>query len=718
MERYAELEIGLHRWSLDSYVVALRFSQPDASIDNQPAGQRPPLLRLDLQRLREFALDDEAYGRYLGQALFGAPGVASGYSAACAACQAQDLPPLHVRLAIGPSAPELHAVRWETLRDPTSGAPLFTDERLYWSRYLSSADWRPVRLRQRADMRALALIASPANLERYGLEPLDREKLEAEARNALGPIALTTLVKPGEATLDRLFDELREASRDGQPYDLLYLVAHGSLAEDEGWLWLEDEAGAIHRVCGSDLVGRLRQLEQLPRLVVLAACHGAGDGLATAGTTIGPRLAAAGVSTVLAMQGPVSIETLTRFVAIFLEELRAEGLVDRAAALARGAVREQPDWWMPVLFTRLKSGRIWYVPGFAGERAELARWPAIVNNINRQRCTPILGHGLIENLIGSRREIARRWAESNQFPMEQHESEDLPQVAQYLEIHQDYNYPRDELSRHVRRALLDRFGASLDADRVAGASLDELVSLVGAELRQRNPLEPHLVLARQAFPIYVTANPDNLLEDALRAEGKEPVAEVCSWSPNQDCPPSIFDDEPGYKPSAERPLVFHLFGKLDCPSSLVLTEDDYFDFLIGVTRGDQFGVTGGEQGEPGAHATALVRGQPLTRGFPLPVRRALADTMLLFLGFQVDDWAFRVLWRRILSQGGCQGLRRYAHLAVQIAPEEGRLREPIAARRYLEAYLCHDIGVTVFWGSADDFIRELVRRLERGGHEQ
>jgi hypothetical protein len=26
---------------------------------------------------------------------------------------------------------------------------------------------------------------------------------------------------------------------------------------------------------------------------------------------------------------------------------------------ARAAVRDRPDWWMPVLFTRLRAGRIW-----------------------------------------------------------------------------------------------------------------------------------------------------------------------------------------------------------------------------------------------------------------------------------------------------------------------------------------------------------------------
>ncbi len=34
----------------------------------------------------------------------------------------------------------------------------------------------------------------------------------------------------------------------------------------------------------------------------------------------------------------------------------------------------------------------------------------------------------------------------------------------------------------------------------------------------------------------------------------------------------------------DTPLVFKIFGELSHPESIVLTEDDYFDFLIGATR--------------------------------------------------------------------------------------------------------------------------------------
>ena len=140
---------------------------------------------------------------------------------------------------------------------------------------------------------------------------------------------------------------------------------------------------------------------------------------------------------VIAMQGNVTMKTAAAFMPVFFQELRRDGLVDRAMAVARGAVRDRPDWWMPVLFMRLKSGRIGYKPGFGDEARGLRKWPALLRNIQAGRCTPILGPGLTEWLLGSRREIAARWAETFGYPMDPDSQESLPQVAQYLAVDQD-----------------------------------------------------------------------------------------------------------------------------------------------------------------------------------------------------------------------------------------------------------------------------------------
>jgi hypothetical protein len=118
----------------------------------------------------------------------------------------------------------------------------------------------------------------------------------------------------------------------------------------------------------------------------------------------------------------------------------------------------------------------------------------------------------------------------------------------------------------------------------------------------------------------------------------------------------------------------------------VITEDDYFDYLIGVTSNKDL--------------------------IPAGVRRALADTALMFLGFSMDDWSFRVLFRSIMNQSGGSRRSRYAHVAVQINPEEGRIIEVDAARRFFESYF-HSSAITIYWGSVEDFVRELADQWAR-----
>jgi hypothetical protein len=62
------------------------------------------------------------------------------------------------------------------------------------------------------------------------------------------------------------------------------------------------------------------------------------------------------------MQDNVAMETVKGFMPVFFRELQRDGQIDRAVAVARGVVRNRRDWWVPVLFTRLESGRLFAPP--------------------------------------------------------------------------------------------------------------------------------------------------------------------------------------------------------------------------------------------------------------------------------------------------------------------------------------------------------------------
>ncbi|HEY2736988.1 MAG TPA: hypothetical protein VGK45_01215, partial [Thermoanaerobaculia bacterium] len=156
----AELEIAIHRWDAGRHTVELRFRRPDSDADISPARG---LVRFDTAALLALALDPDAYGKELSHQLFAVAEVHEQLEQARAVTEAKGWP-LRLRLFIGPSAPELQSLLWETLTDPRTGRWLLTQETLFFSRHMSSYDWRPVQRRPRSALRALAAVASPEGL--------------------------------------------------------------------------------------------------------------------------------------------------------------------------------------------------------------------------------------------------------------------------------------------------------------------------------------------------------------------------------------------------------------------------------------------------------------------------------------------------------------------------------------------------------------------------
>jgi hypothetical protein len=370
MTEYPDLEIGLHAQDADSYRVEARLRLAGVDAKQERLATVPSF---DIDDLGADASDPDAYGRKLTKLLFASESQRSFLDAAWAAVASSGLASLRLRLNVGPTLPELHNLRWETLRHPYQlDRRLATDENILFSRYLGSQDWRAVRPQPRGDLRALVLIANPANLaslqpQGRSLAPVDVDGELERARIGLAGIPLTSLASGGSATLEGIDAGLRDGC------DILYLVCHGALLKGEPHLWLEDEAGNVAVTAGAELVTRMGEMRQTPRLVILASCQSAGDGDEWASTdggalaALGPRLAKIGIPAVVAMQGDVMMRTVAKFMPVFFEELQRDGQIDRAVAVARRTVRDQPDWWVPVLFTRLESGRLFVSESVDGE---------------------------------------------------------------------------------------------------------------------------------------------------------------------------------------------------------------------------------------------------------------------------------------------------------------------------------------------------------------
>ncbi|HYK65140.1 MAG TPA: SIR2 family protein, partial [Patescibacteria group bacterium] len=336
-------------------------------------------------------------------------------------------------------------------------------------------------------------------------------------------------------------------------------------------------------------------------------------------------------------------------------------------------------------------------PGFGDDPKAFEKWPRLLSSISDGSATPILGHGLHEALTGSMRDVAHVLAEEFHFPLASGDRENLPQVAQFLGTNQDPSMLQRSVIQSLWRKVISNYGAevgdalynqkpeTLDWEKLV-VEFNTLLEAARQVRLKRESEEPYALLASVPFRMYLNTCPDSLLENALKLAGRTPEVAVCEWNDDMRPEPSVFDRDAAYRPDQNRPLVYRLFGHLQDPASLVLTEDDYFDYLIGVTSNKDL--------------------------IPAVVRRALADTALIFLGFRMDDWSFRVLFRSIKSQKGGSRRSRYAHVAVQIDPEEGRIIEVDAARRYFETYF-QGSEIAIYWGSVEDFLRELAGQWER-----
>jgi hypothetical protein len=281
-----------------------------------------------------------------------------------------------------------------------------------------------------------------------------------------------------------------------------------------------------------------------------------------------------------------------------------------------------------------------------------------MRRIRAGKCTPFLGAGAAYGVLPLGSQIAQEWAQKFGYPLD--DAGNLPRVATYLAVQYDAMYPKEMLLRNwIQNSKVPDY---------------------------KNPDEPHATLASLPLPIYMTTNYDSFMTNALKAAGKSPRRELCRWNKFvKDCP-SIFDQDPGFEPSPEEPIVFHLHGHDEFAESLVLTEDDYLDFLVSISRDDQL--------------------------LPHQVRRSLAGTSLLFVGYSLADWSFRVLFRGLVTSME-QSLRRIS-VTVQLPPVPDQSVSD-AHRSEIQTYLAKyfdQIDIRVYWGTAQEFMTELRTRWE------
>lgn len=626
-------------------------------------------------------------------------------------------PRRRVRIRIDPA--ELHEIPWEMIaEEDLDGAPrppIAAMPQTPLSRYLAGRGKLGTPVLDRP-VKMLVAIANPPDLaDKWGLTPIDVEGELARIKKATagGQVQIQVLEAP--CTLSRLLAALREGPH------ILHFLGHGTFSArtQSASLFLADEEAPDHAKPVSaeeleqafqSLMGGDATVSPL-RLVFLMSCETAKVGTGDVFRGLAPRLIRAGVPAVIAMQDLVPVQTAERFSSAFYQRVLAHGQVDLAVNEARAELHvaklpgsKLPGYAIPALFMRLREGLLLGTRGSFGsaeqDRAqEKSFWPFLLRYVAGGKCIPILGPRATEGLLPAPEELARRLATTFGYPLA--DRDNFGRVAQYAAI-RDQTALRAEYLWLLAKWLGEtQFGRKLTAEeetRWKPMTLNGVVRELdwGNEvLNREGPTLLHQ-LARLNLPLYVTTQPDPLLLEALRQRGAEPRQEAPKWAATVGDPHWRLD---AYDP--QHPVVFHLNGhagpfQLDgfedpevaAHNQLVLSDDDFLAQVVRLSRDIDYFL-------------------------PSQLQSELAQAPILFIGFDLMDW-----WFRVVLDGLLRGIKRSGtarSIGVQLDVEKDSDRELV--REYLRLDMARH-KIDVYWGTARQFVADLADHHARARKER
>ncbi len=196
-----------------------------------------------------------------------------------------------------------------------------------------------------------------------------------------------------------------------------------------------------------------------------------------------------------------------------------------------------------------------------------------------------------------------------------------------------YVYPEAErppLGGEFSQILSDKSGFPSELPRDSPTNLQR-VSMHYEKRRSRSQLVEEIreavdngkkpspalrALAELNFPLVITTNYDQLFETALRDCGKKP--QVVIYSPDERTVTTDYQ-----KFSAERPFVFKIHGDISRPESIVITDEDYIQFMLRMSDKEAF--------------------HPIPETFRYNFKR----WWTLFVGYSLLDYNLRLLFKTL-----------------------------------------------------------------------
>lgn len=133
----------------------------------------------------------------------------------------------------------------------------------------------------------------------------------------------------------------------------------------------------------------------------------------------------------------------------------------------------------------------------------------------------------------------------------------------------------------------------------------------------RRPSPILCALARLNFPLIITTNYDQLFEMALQSAGKTPLVSVYNKNgeePTKDYPGNL---------DVNQPFVVKVHGDIQTPESIVITDEDYIQFVLRMSDKEPFNPV------------------------PLTFRFFFTKWPTLFVGYSLLDYNLRLLFKTL-----------------------------------------------------------------------
>jgi hypothetical protein len=171
---------------------------------------------------------------------------------------------------------------------------------------------------------------------------------------------------------------------------------------------------------------------------------------------------------------------------------------------------------------------------------------------------------------------------------------------------------------------------------------------------------------------------------------------LCFWAGEETgiAPEHQLDDK--FVPTRETPLVYHLFGLEKYPRTMVLSEDDFLEFLVQISRGID------------AHRPLL----------PLYLGDALRSNSLILLGYRLYDrfrlrdrkWPGNALFGLVIQLDATKAV-------IMNNEDDTRAQRQAKYLSYLSEYF-RDSDFRVDWGETDTFVQKLWNNYHKWSQGQ